>query len=110
MKTSSRCLTAVQLIVALFLAFCPMVASATTVMVTVGNNCLCYSPASVTIHAGDTVQWNWGSSGYYSPSHSSTSGRPGAPDGLWDSGLLEPGATFTHTFNTPGTFHYYCTM
>ena len=109
MKTSSRRLTAVLLIVASFLAFCPMVASAATVTVTVGNNCLCFSPASVTIHAGDTVQWNWGSSGYNSPLHSSTSGTPGAPDGLWDSGLLGPGDTFTHTFNTAGTFHYYCT-
>src|SRR5215472_15818818 len=110
MKTPSRFPPAVVLIVASFLAFCPTVASAPTVTVSVGDNSLCFNPASVTIHAGDTVQWMWGSSGYNSPLHSSTSGTPGAPNGLWDSGLLGPGDTFTHTFNTAGTFHYYCTQ
>jgi len=100
----------VILIVAPFLAFHPTVATAVTVTVTVGDNCLCFNPASVTIHAGDTVQWMWGSSGLYSPSHSSTSGTPGAPNGVWDSGLLAPGSVFTHMFNTAGTFHYYCRL
>jgi plastocyanin len=79
-------------------------ASATTIDVTVGpNGDLVFSPSSVTIHPGDTVRWTWGSSG-----HSSTSGVPGAPDGIWDSGILNQGATFTHTFNSTGTFPYYC--
>jgi elongation factor P hydroxylase len=30
------------------------------------------------------------------------------PDGIWNSGLRNQGATFTHTFNTAGTFPYYC--
>src|SRR5262249_52591008 len=38
----------------------------------------------------------------------STSGVPGAPNGIWDSGILMQGATFTHTFNSTGTFPYYC--
>src|SRR5215469_1846674 len=109
MKTPSRCPPAVVLIVASFLAFCATVASAATVTVSVGDNCLCFNPASVTIHVGDTVQWMWGSSGYNSPMHSSTSGTPGAPNGHWDSGLLDPGSVFTYRFNTAGTFHYYCT-
>jgi plastocyanin len=54
-----------------------------TVTVTVGANCLCFMPSMVTIHPGDTVQWSWSSSG-----HSSTSGTPGAPNGIWDSGIL----------------------
>jgi hypothetical protein len=57
----------------------------------------------VTIHPGDTVRWTWSSTG-----HSSTSGTPGAPNGLWDSGILGQGAAFTHTFNTAGSFPYYC--
>src|SRR5262245_51654918 len=104
MKTSSRCLTAVQLIVASFLAFCPMVASATTFNVTVGpNGNLVFMPSSVTIHPGDQVKWTWGSS-----FHSTTSGIPGMPNGIWDSGIQNQGATFTHTFNSVGTFPYYC--
>src|SRR5216110_1877420 len=83
----------------------PKAASATTVDVTVGpNGNLVFSPSSVTIHPGDQVKWTWGSSG-----HSSTSGSPGMPNGIWDSGILNQGATFTHTFNSTGTFPYYCT-
>src|SRR5215831_19164721 len=79
-------------------------ASAATINVTVGpNGELVFSPSSVTINPGDTVQWTWGSSG-----HSSTSGIPGAPNGIWNSGILNQGATFSHTFNSAGTFPYYC--
>jgi plastocyanin len=76
-----------------------------TVTVTVGDNCLCFMPSMVTIQPGDTVQWSWSSNG-----HSSTSGTPGAPNGIWDSGILIQGATFSHTFNSPGSFPYYCTV
>ena len=38
-----------------------------------------------------------------------TSGNPGMPNGLWDSGLRSQGAVFTRTFNTVGTFPYFCT-
>src|SRR6267154_378473 len=83
----------------------PKAASATTVDVTVGpNGDLVFSPSSVTIHPGDQVRWTWGSSG-----HSTTSGSPGQPNGIWDSGIRNQGATFTRTFNSAGTFPYYCT-
>src|SRR5437868_10453546 len=104
MRTSSRCFAVLVLIIASLLAFRPTVASAATVTVTVGSNCVCFSPSSVTIHPGDTVQWTWSSSG-----HSSTSGSPGMPTGLWDSTILNQGASFSHTFNTTGSFPYYCT-
>jgi len=83
----------------------PKPASATTFNVTVGPGFdLVFDPASVTIHPGDQVKWTWGSSG-----HSTTSGSPGMPNGLWDSGIQGQGATFTRTFNSTGTFPYYCT-
>src|SRR5438552_12785879 len=83
----------------------PKAASATTVDVTVRpNGDLVFMPSSVTIHPGDQVKWTWGSSG-----HSSTSGSPGMPNGIWDSGILNVGASFTHTFNSVGTFPFYCT-
>jgi Copper binding proteins, plastocyanin/azurin family len=31
------------------------------------------------------------------------------PTGIWDSGIQNAGATFTRTFNSTGTFPYYCT-
>ena len=63
------------------LIFYPKAASAMTVDVTVGpGGDLVFSPSSVTIHPGDQVRWTWGSSG-----HSTTSGSPGQPNGIWDS-------------------------
>ena len=83
----------------------PQPATATTVNVTVGpGGAFIFSPSSVTISPGDTVRWTWDSE-----FHSSTSGRPGMPNGLWNSGVLIQGAVFTHTFNSVGTFQYYCT-
>ena len=77
-------------------------ASAATFNVTVGvGTPPRFSPSSVTIHPGDQVKWTWASSG-----HSTTSDPPGE----WDSGVRSQGATFTHTFNTAGTFYYLCTQ
>ena len=104
MKPSSRCLAVLVGIVVAVLAFNPTVGSAATVTVTVGNGGPVFTPSSVTIQPGDTVRWTWSTN-----HHSSTSGTPGVPNGLWDSGILSQGATFTHTFNTVGSFPYYCT-
>src|SRR4029077_3608394 len=86
----------------------PNPASAVTFNVAVGRHYgpwVFFSPSTVTIHPGDQVKWTWASSG-----HSTTSGRPGMPNGMWDSGVRSQGATFTHTFNSLGTFPYYCTL
>src|SRR5262245_1611962 len=110
-KSFSRRLAVSVPIIALVLASYPTVGSAATINVTVApNGNMVFMPSSVTIHPGDQVKRTWGAGVIYSPMHSSTSGTPGAPNGLWDSGLLGQGAVFTHTFNTAGTFHYYCTV
>jgi plastocyanin len=60
-----------------------------------------YSPDNVTVVIGvnNTVMWvNQDSS-----PHTVT-----ANDNSFDSGNLNPGATFIYTFNTPGTFSYHC--
>jgi plastocyanin/uncharacterized protein YggT (Ycf19 family) len=104
MKMSSWRFVLVVATVVLFFVY-PKPAGATTFTVTVGTGGnLVFTPSSVTIHPGDSVQWTWSSSG-----HSTTSGSPGLPNGIWDSGILNQGATFTRTFNTAGTFPYYCT-
>src|SRR5436305_1114589 len=83
----------------------PKPASATTVNVTVGpSGNLVFSPSSVTIHPGDTVHWIWGSD-----FHSSTSGSPGMPTGLWDSTLLKHGHTITHPIDTVSILPYQAT-
>src|SRR5947207_542035 len=104
MKSSSSRVMAAAMTITSLLILCSGVASGTTVTVTVGNGGFFFTPSSVTIHPGDTVKWTWSSSG-----HSSTSGTPGHPTGIWDSGILNQGALFTHTFNSVGSFPYYCT-
>ena len=79
----------------------PHPASAATFNVTVGVAHplgFRFVPVLVTIHPGDQVKWTWASSG-----HSTTS-----DNGIWDSGVRSQGATFTHTFNSVGTFPYHC--
>ena len=101
----SSCRFVLVVATAVFVIGYPKPASATTVNVTVGpSGNLVFDPASVTIHPGDQVKWTWDSGG-----HSTTSGSPGLPNGIWDSGIHNAGATFTRTFNSTGTFPYYCT-
>lgn len=78
-------------------------ASAATIQVQVGAGGLKFTPQSVTINVGDTVEWVWAASG-----HSSTSGTPGVPDGMWDSGVQNSGFIFSRTFTAAGTFPYFC--
>ena len=56
-------------------------------------------PSSVTIHPGDQVKWTWA---YERAQHNVK--PPGDANGIWDSGIRDQGATFTHTFNSVGTF------
>jgi plastocyanin len=58
-----------------------------------------FKPKSINVEPGTTVRWvNYGEE-----RHTVTS-----KDGLFDSGPLAPGATFSVQFNRPGTFNYYC--
>ena len=58
---------------------------------------------TTTIALGDTVKWHW-----IGANHSST--RNINPE-TWSSGIKSaPTTDFTHTFNTVGTFVYWCTL
>jgi glucose/arabinose dehydrogenase/plastocyanin len=66
-----------------------------------------FSPQDVTVTVGDTVTWvNTGSYNHTTTS-GTTAGGP-HPDGLWDSGYLSSGASYSHTFTQVGTYPYYC--
>ena len=58
-----------------------------------------YSPKTVTIQAGESVSW---SNNGQSP-HTVT-----ADGGSFDSGNLNPGQGYSHTFSTAGTYAYHC--
>jgi plastocyanin len=66
----------------------------------------CYVPSKITITKGQSVTWQNEDAAF----HSVTSGFYDAPDGLFDSGYLDPYQYFSFTFDNLGTFDYYCTL
>ena len=65
----------------------------------------CYLPYSVTINEHSSVTWTNDDIAV----HTVTSGIPSdGYNGLFDSGLISPGSTFTNQFDEEGTFDYYC--
>ena len=91
----------------------PLVLSPQTVVVAVAADGASFTPATVTIHVGDTVLWIWAASG-----HSVTSGpaNGAADDGFCSPGdqgcsqglLSDAGTTYAHTFSQAGRFPYFC--
>ena len=86
-------------------------ANSTAVKTTDDNK---FDPATVTIVKGGTVTWTNSSSMVHSVTDDSTKAvnktdaqlPPGAQP--WDSGLLSPNQTFSHTFDVAGTYKYFC--
>ncbi len=66
------------------------------------------NPAITTINVGDTVQWDW-VNGTHTTTSGSCSGGSCSPDGLWDKPITFENTSFSLTFNSPGTYSYYCT-
>lgn len=66
----------------------------------------CYIPYDISIRTGDTIVWD----NIDDVSHTITSITDGRPDGLFDSGLFVPKATFEVTFDEPGTYDYFCNI
>jgi len=77
-----------------------------------------FSPADLTIAAGQTVTWINDSAMPHTatddpaqnPVASAHPEYAQLPDGAepWDSGMLQPGESYSYTFTTPGTYHYFC--
>jgi plastocyanin len=77
----------------------PSSAGASDVQVKIIN--FSYDPVDLSIASGTTVTWTNDDS----VPHTITS-----DDGVWDSGVIAPGGTFTYTFEQAGTFAYHCTI
>ncbi len=72
-----------------------------------------FVPSSLTIKQGDSVKWVLIEKDHEVASGTvieGPDGREGVPDGLWNSDTLTRGReeSFTYTFNSTGTFPYYC--
>ncbi|MBR9921284.1 MAG: PKD domain-containing protein [Bacteroidetes bacterium] len=62
-----------------------------------------FTPANITITAGDVVEWQW----VGAIDHTATSDAASGPDS-WDSGLLGQGAVYTSPILSTGVHPYYC--
>jgi len=65
----------------------------------------CFSPADVTINAGDTVHWM----NVDTAAHTVTGGSPAdGPSGIFDSSLVMADAVYAFTFDETGSYDYFC--
>ena len=65
----------------------------------------CFSPAMVSINAGDTVEW----ANIDTAAHTVTGGSPAmGPSGVFDSSLLMASANYAFTFDEAGSYDYFC--
>ena len=62
-----------------------------------------FSPSTITVVIGvnNTVVWT---------NNDNVEHTVTATDNSFDSGLIEPGQSFSYTFTAPGTYNYYCTI
>ena len=60
-----------------------------------------FSPATITVAIGTTITWT----NQDSAAHTVTS-----DSGVFDSGSISQGKTFSYTFNEKGSFNYHCTF
>jgi len=65
----------------------------------------CFVPSTVTIEEGGTVTWE----NTDNAAHTASSGTPeGGPDGVFDSSLMMVNGSFSFTFDSAGTYPYFC--
>jgi len=76
----------------------------TTYTVIMPNNL--FSPDTLMVSTGDTVLWI----NTDIRLHTTTSGVNGTPNGLWDSGTMNPNDSFSFIFASAGNYPYYCTF
>lgn len=82
--------------------------------VTMGS--MSFSPAIVTINAGEQVVWKNTSSFYHNvvndPARALRRVDVSSPTGatVFASAMLQPGNNFYHMFDKPGTYHYVCVV
>ena len=80
--------------------------AATPAPVTIVLKNFAFDPKQVTVPVGTTVVWT----NRDAASHTVTAGTRGSPSGLFDSGNLASGASFSFTFTKAGTYPYYCAI
>lgn len=68
-----------------------------------------YQPNYLKIKKGETVTWINDDNMMHTVTSGTSDGSMRNPDGIFDSGSIKKGKTFSYTFNEVGEFPYYCT-
>jgi plastocyanin len=73
---------------------------------------IAYKPGTLTVAAGSTVTWHQMDPGVHTVTSGTVMQNGGGvtpqPDGKFDSGEIKTGTTYSHKFDTPGTYTYFC--
>ncbi|MCS6902923.1 MAG: cupredoxin family copper-binding protein [Candidatus Bipolaricaulota bacterium] len=101
MRLVRVCLVGAVVVALSGLGIAPLGQSSGTSVVDVNIQSSSFTPQNITVALGTTVRWT----NRDSIAHTVTSTA-----GVFDSGTMNRGATFTHTFNTPGEFPYICAL
>src|SRR5918995_1776919 len=83
--------------------------TSTSVSIAPGSSTLttdAFSPNPIQVSVGTPVTWTNNDA----QPHTVSSGENATPNGLFDSPILAPKATFEHTFTEAGEFPYFCTL
>jgi len=59
-----------------------------------------FSPDKIEVKSGETVEW----------ANADLTPHTATDQGMFNSGTIDAGASWSHTFNQPGTFPYFCTF
>ncbi len=70
------------------------------------DNDTCFAPSEIIVYQGDIVRWI----SEDSTTHTIVSGISPTSNGLWSSGILNGGDTFSTTMNTLGHHDYFCSI
>jgi len=95
---------------------CFQTSGPSTVKVPVGDNWYCDpshangNVCETKVNVGDIVEWNWVGTAPHSVTACGASCNQPAGSPLFDSGVMTQGGHFEFSFNTPGTYLYYCTV
>ncbi len=87
-----------------------------TSVVDMSGELLVFDPPTITIKAGETVEWKNSSREVHTvtadPRKATNAQDVELPKSAkpFDSGYLNPGQTYRHLFRTPGTYRYVCTL
>jgi nitrite reductase (NO-forming) len=68
-----------------------------------------FSPNTLTVKVGTTVTWTNQDAMLHTVTSGTAANNVGTPDGLFNSGFIPEGATWSYTFTDAGEFPYFCT-